>query len=276
MTRKLWVATSAGLVVSGVATSFYCLMAYMATSSEGFLYRPVFGSGPLAAALAVSAAQVGGPAPVLPAAGLPFPTFDSLPLIVLLVSALSQFTLRVSTDFIPTALTILFVWAYLRFSYVYGVGSVGDTRDEFEFLVLVHPSPLRIALRPLIKLVSAACLKRSCFSDVTGDGLASLPLAAAPGSAYANFGGVGTGRPIEAGVPGGATAGVGGAGAVADPVAERRRERALRALDKKLAELRTNMVGGKTAAPVVSSVLGVAEGAGAPGVAAGATADASP
>ena len=100
------------------------------------------------------------------------------------------------------------------------------------------------------KLVSAICLRLPLFTRATGDGLASLPLLAPPPvvATGAADGGRAAGGDYGAAVVGSAVV-VGGSGA--DPVTERRRERALRALDKKLAELRSNMRGGPMPGPAL-------------------------
>ena len=100
-------------------------------------------------------------------------------------------------------------------------------------------------LRPLVKLLSALFLRLPPFSRATGDGFQALPSAA--DAAYAGgYGGVGGsgGSSGAGGLAAGDAARGGAAASVSDPVAERRRERALRALDRKLAELRTNGRGG--------------------------------
>jgi hypothetical protein len=95
-------------------------------------------------------------------------------------------------------------------------------------LVLVVAT--RIALRPLAKLVGALLLRFPPFVSATGDGMKSLPGGSAAGAAHSYYGAGGSSDPGRA-----------GSAATSDPVAERRRERALKALDKKLAELRSSI-----------------------------------
>ena len=105
-------------------------------------------------------------------------------------------------------------------------------------------------LRPFVKLLSAVFLPLPPFSRATGDGLKALPglhLVPAPGGAYASST-VGVDMTLRHGVGAGSSHGSLASSGTVDPVAERRRERALRALDKKLAELRTNMRGGGASA----------------------------
>lgn len=121
--------------------------------------------------------------------------------------------------------------------------------------------PRRTPLRPLVKLLGAVFLKLPPFSWATGDGLKGLAATAGTGYAPPSSGGfyfpggatAASAGAIDMTLRGGAGGAVSAAASSNDPVAERRRERALRALDKKLAELRTNMKGGS------------AGGAGAPG-----------
>src|SRR4051812_45203308 len=82
-------------------------------------------------------------------------------------------------------------------------------------------------------LLTAAFMRIPLFQGSTGDGLAQLPMdASGSGSSYAN-------GAMWSNADGSSSASKVGS-SVADPVAERRRERALKALDKKLADLRTN------------------------------------
>ena len=94
-------------------------------------------------------------------------------------------------------------------------------------------------MRPLIKLFSAIFMPLPPFSKATGDGFKALPAIAvvpAPGGSYG-----GSSIGIDMTLSG---LSAGGSGTTSDPVAERRRERALRMLDQKLAKMRTSMRGG--------------------------------
>jgi hypothetical protein len=51
-------ALAAAVLVSGATVSFGSLMAYLSTTEEAYLYKPLWGAGPVAAALAVAAHQV--------------------------------------------------------------------------------------------------------------------------------------------------------------------------------------------------------------------------
>lgn len=234
MSRRLALSVLLPVTLTGLLTSFTCLMMYLTTAQEQYLYAPLWGSAPVAVAVAVTAHQVGGDAPIAGVHVAPWVTYSSMPLLVLVVAGVGTYLVPVSRDFLPALLTWVLAWAYLRFVHDYGTpGVVGDVRDEFEFLVMM-PTPLRTPLRPLVKLISAVFMPLGIFARAKGLGVTSLPpslMEVAGGASVAAFGGD-------------AKAGRG----AADPVAERRRERALAALDKKLSELRQSMRG-----PTVSS-----------------------
>lgn len=139
-TRVGW-ALLAALLVSGTCVSFGSLMMYLSTTDEAFLYKPLWGTGPVVAALSVAAHQVLGDAPIFPthAPGL---SFSLLPLVAVVVAAVSQFGVLSSRDFIATCVSLGAAWVYLRWVHVYAPGVVGDTRDEFDFLSMV-PNPFR-------------------------------------------------------------------------------------------------------------------------------------
>jgi hypothetical protein len=124
---------------AGLFISMSFLMLYMSSGQESYLYRGLYGSGPLAAALSICAHQVAGDSPALPGFA-PWLPVSALPLVVLATEALSQYVFRVSRCFLPTVVAAAAAWLYLRFFHVYAPGSVGDGRPCFEFLSLV-PAP---------------------------------------------------------------------------------------------------------------------------------------
>ena len=236
---------------------------YLSTTDETYLYKPLWGTGPAVAALSVAAHQVLGDSPILPthAPGL---TFSLLPLTSVAIAAVSQYGVYSSRDFIATCVSLVVAWIYLRWLHTYAPGVVGDTRDEFDFLTMV-PNPFRqedlslrmccfpfprhafmyaslcrVALRPLVKLVGAVLLRLPFFVGASGDGMKTLSsLAMSSSVGGGNVYGVGSDSRLS------------GTVATPDPVAERRRERALKALDKKLAELRSSI-----RTPLTSSASG--------------------
>jgi hypothetical protein len=102
-------------------------------------------------------------------------------------------------------------------------------------------------LRPIIKLLSAIFLSLPFFRGATGDGLKNLTAANATSNAsraVASSAGAAFIRPSV------------------DPVAERRREKALASLDKKLSDMRNNARPASSAAQQLS-VAGATSPAGA-------------
>lgn len=131
----------------------------------------------------------------------------------------------------------------------------------FIALIAAHSHSCSMPLRPAVKLLSAVFRGLPPFSRATGDGMRALPTltagAASAGTPSMITYGAGSGSSHWGGassaINGGATEGRAGgaaAGGTNDPVAERRRERALRALDKKLAEMRVGMSSRGGGAPV--------------------------
>jgi hypothetical protein len=125
------------------------------------------------------------------------------------------------------------------------------------------PGPLRVAFRPVEKMSSGLVLPLAkqigvalsplytilgAGAGVTGGSFASLPMTvynSAGASPLSTVGGAsGAGSPPPLGSHVDLHAGASATGIhVADPVAERRREKALQSLDKRLAELRSKMRG---------------------------------
>jgi hypothetical protein len=280
-TPRVAAAFALSLAAAGLAVYGVRLALFMGSANEDFLYKPVSGCGPVAAVAGVLAAEAFGDAPLHAALALPV---SQVPLCVLALSAAMQ-NYGVTSDATATLVAGLVAWAYLRFFAAHaGAGApVGDARDEFELLTLV-PGPLRVALRPLEKVGSALLLPlllrvAGSFAGEAGLAMAAPPGAPLPPSPYAAsavhaaplFGEAGSG-----GAAGGAGAGgilpsalartIGGlevgardhyggaagspaAVASSDPVADRRRIKALASLDKRLEEMKAMIkVGGYSGA----------------------------
>ena len=145
--RVGWALLTA-LFVSGACVSFGSLMMYLSSYNEGYLYKPLWGTGPVTAALAVAVHQVLGDAPIIPTHA-PALSYSLLPLAAVAISGVSQFGVLSSPDFIATCVSLLTAWVYLRWVHAYAPGVIGDTRDEFDFLSMV-PNPFRCVLLILL------------------------------------------------------------------------------------------------------------------------------
>lgn len=139
--KRFGITLLSTLLIAGFAISFGCLMLYMSSGEEHYLYRPLFGCGPVVATAAIAAHQILGDAPIFPAHA-PWLSFSQIPLVWLAVTAISQYAVRASRDVIATLIATIVSWVILRFVYTYPNGAVGDTRDEFEFLSLL-PAAVR-------------------------------------------------------------------------------------------------------------------------------------
>jgi hypothetical protein len=276
------VAATLAVSLSAAGLLVYCvrLALFMGSADEDFLYKPASGCAPVAAVVGVLAAEVFGDAPLHAALALPV---SQVPLCVLLLSGAMQ-NYGVTSDATATLVAALVAWAYLRFFTAHaGVGApAGDARDEFELLTFV-PGPFRVALRPLEKMGSALFLPvlLRVAGAVAGEaglaatvaqggapppcpyasGAAAAALVASPlfgeggagggggggglaGGASAlarSIGGLDVGGRDPYGAGGGSPAGV----TSSDPVADRRRIKALASLDKRLEEMKAMIkVGG--------------------------------
>lgn len=154
LTRKLLVTVLVAVALSGALVSLGSVLAYISSAEEAFLYAPVHGTGAVAAALAVSAHQVAGDAPLLS-----WLRYSHLPLLTVAVSLAAQYgspAHRISNDAVLTTLSLVISWIFLRWVYPYAPGSIGDTRDAFDFLSMV-PAPLRCVLRNCTRIFRLLC-----------------------------------------------------------------------------------------------------------------------
>lgn len=266
------------LGLSGLLVYLVRVTLYMGSGNEDYLYKPVAGCGPLAVVAGVLAVEVFGDASLHTAVALPV---SQVPLGVIVLSSVLQNS-GLASDSTTSLLAGLVAWTYLRFFAAHGgPGSpLGDPREEFELLVFV-PGPLRVALRPLEKLASSILLPIiHQLVGMLGGGAPLLP-AGAGGLPFA-VGTVEGGNPLPPlfGVPAGGVGGGGGSGGAggmmmslagvsgvagmmggvgggllpgggggaggggADPIADRRRIKALASLDKRLAEIKAQLAGG--------------------------------
>lgn len=241
---------SSGLLVYGLR-----LMLFMGSANEDYLYKAVAGTTPLAVVAGVLATEVHGDAPLHAALSLPV---SQVPLCLVLLSSLLQGS-GLTSDATTSLVAGAVAWAYLRFFAAHGGpgGPLGDARNDFELLVFV-PGPLRVALRPLEKMGSTLLLPLvlRLVTSCGGGAAEVLPTAAAPTVYPSGTVDGATPLPPLFGVPAPASAGLGGAagapGSVlstptgADPIADRRRIKALASLDRRLQEIKQQLAGGGT------------------------------
>jgi len=206
--------------------------------------------------------------------------YSLIPLFLVFFSALSQFAWNTATDAFATIAGIVVSWVYLRYFCAHGDGLIGDARAEFEFLNM-FPEPLRTALRPIEKMgrvtvkpvllrMGASCSGKSgkpasaaatqllptvaplASIGVSGGGPNSSMMGASTVAAGSAIYGVAAeslygsataaaAQRIDLHVQLQGNGGGGGSALAADPIAERRREKALRALDNRLAALKSKI-----------------------------------
>jgi len=275
-------AALVALGAAGLSAYVARLALFMGSANEEFLYKPVAGCGPVAIVAAVLAAEAHGDAPLHAAAAVPT---SLLPALLLALAAAAQ-NAGVSSDALTTLVAGVAAWLYLRHFAAHGDGPLGDAREAFDFINFA-PAPLRVALRPLEKVGSAVLRPLVLRAAAAAAGARGLAADAPPppgaggapgaGSAAAALYGLGAppavagaasgegalaaalrlGAPVGAGTridPASFGRGAGGAGGVvsADPVADRRRQKALLSLDRRLAEMKDKLRAGGGAALAAS------------------------
>lgn len=217
--------------------------------------------------------------------------YSLIPLFLVFFSALSQFAWNTATDAFATIAGIVVSWVYLRYFCAHGDGLTGDARAEFEFLNMFPEPlrtalrPIekmgRVTVKPVLLRMGASCSGKSgkptaiaatqllptvapsASISVSGGGLNSSISGTASSAAGSAIYGIGADSlygstsaaqriDLHVQLQGNGNGNGGGGGALAaDPIAERRREKALRALDNRLAALKSKI---KTGVSVLSTV----------------------
>ena len=275
---RVAVTSFLALSASGIVTYMARLFLFMGSANEEYLYKPVAGCGPVAIITAILAAEVHGDAPLHSAAAIPT---SALPFVIAVLSVLAQ-NAGLSSDATTTIVAGVVAWLYLRFFAAHGNGPIGDAREAFDFINFA-PLPLRVPLRPLekmgsallrplvLRLAAAAAGARGIASDaaVAGGGgggvgvgggvsvalygLGSPTMIATTSSSSSSNGPVGAGTRIDPALlarlpPTTATNAIS-----ADPVADRRRVKALQSLDRRLAEMKDKLRLGGGTAPLLAA-----------------------
>eukprot|EP00904_Undaria_pinnatifida_P012140 jgi/Undpi1/8056/HiC_scaffold_24.g10528.m1 len=212
-------------LAAGLITSTGIFVAYIVTREEYLLDLELHGSFGLLAGLAVAAVQQSPEGSLLPDGfGPRFPK-RYFPLLLLTVSAVGR-TLSVpviSDDFPFVCVGGYAAWVYLRFfAHIVLGGPSGDVNSEFE-LVMFFPSGLRRVIKPLCDFTYGVFLLLGFFKGRA----ARVPLPVVDGE-----GGVDPSTAAILPLP-----------ERKDPIAERRRARAMKLLDEKFAKLNAKPVG---------------------------------
>eukprot|EP00752_Nemacystus_decipiens_P011810 g10479.t1 len=206
-------------LASGFVTSVGVFFSYIITREEYLLDLELHGAFGVVAALAVAAAQQDASGSLLPAGRAPwFPT-RYLPFLLVTASAAcrAMSVPLVADDFPFVCVGAYASWTYLRFFAHLVVGAPsGDVSDEFQ-LVKFFPPMLHRVVKPLCDFTYGVFLLLGFFKGRA----ARLPLSAVDGQ-----GGVDPLTVASLPTP-----------ARKDPIAERRRARAMKLLDEKFAKL---------------------------------------
>lgn len=216
------------LVVSlaaGLVTSTGTFVAYIVTRQEYLLDLELHGSFGLLAGLGVAAAQKSPEGPLMPESFGPWFPKRYFPLLLLIASAVGR---ALSVPVISDDFPFVFVggyaaWVYLRFfAHIVLGGPSGDVNNEFQ-LVMFFPSVLRRVMKPLCDFTYGVFLLLGFFKGRA----ARVPLPVVDGE-----GGVDPSTAAILPLP-----------ERKDPIAERRRARAMKLLDEKFAKLNAKPVG---------------------------------
>lgn len=143
-----------------LGTSAYCFIRFFATSLEEMLMEPIYGfSGVFMFTLMYARLQLGNE-PITN--HIPQITFNNLPLLMVILQLLLWFVgLKVFALDLPfTIMALFFSWSYLRFFYKFEENSnLGEKMDEFSFVNMFpetfHPIalPLTIAFYNIFALI---------------------------------------------------------------------------------------------------------------------------
>jgi hypothetical protein len=143
-----------------LGTSAYCFIRFFATGLEEMLMEPIYGfSGVFMFTLMYARLQLGNE-PVIN--HIPQITFNNLPLLVIIAQLILWFVgLKVFALDLPfTIMALFFSWSYLNFFYKFEESSnLGEKMDEFSFVNMfpetLHPIalPLTIAFYNIFALI---------------------------------------------------------------------------------------------------------------------------
>ncbi|CAM9678233.1 unnamed protein product [Discosporangium mesarthrocarpum] len=214
--------------VSGVVASVGIFVAYIITRDEYLLDLEIHGTLGVIAALLVALAFREPKAPLLGGptggGGQPWPmTRLGAPLILLTLSAAARAcgVREGGVDFPFAVVGAYFTWGYLRFFHGMLIGPsrpVGDVREELQ-LIMFFPPFFRRFLKPLCDFSYGVFLLLGFFQDRAAR--VPVPVVDSEGGLAA--------LPVTLPLP-----------EARDPVAQRRRARAMKLLDEKFAKLSAN------------------------------------
>ena len=147
------------MMVCSLGTSFYCFLVFFVSKHETMLVSPVYGFSGIYFSLLCYARKFKQNSPIH--RDLPKFTYQSIAFwiyssqLLLYVLGIKMF----SRDMIFSTISILFSWTYLRFMYKDKDGNVGDKTEAFKFVnmfpVAVHPIaiPLSTAFYNMFVLI---------------------------------------------------------------------------------------------------------------------------
>lgn len=220
-----------------IGTSTYCFVRFFSTSKEETLVTPIYGFCGVLVTVAMFARQQLRNESVH--AALPMITYHNLPVLIV---AVQLFLCAVYLDFLATDLpftviALFFSWSYLRFYYKFGESELwGDKADDFSF-VTMFPERLHIVVVPfttafynIVALIGLFPpldpVERKTYHHLRSISDAN-PSASNTNSSVSQLGSTDSGFNTA----------VVDSPAKTDLVAERRRAKAMKLLDAKMAEL---------------------------------------
>mmetsp|Transcript_22389 Transcript_22389/g.37446 ORF Transcript_22389/g.37446 Transcript_22389/m.37446 type:complete len:372 (-) Transcript_22389:227-1342(-) len=232
-----------------IGTSVYCFVAFFTMGKEEMLITPIFGFSGVLMSILMFARHTFRNESVHPA--FPKLTYHHLPVVLMVI----QIVLRLVpfdylvADFPFTATAMFFCWGYLRFYYKFDTTSgaeFGDRADDFTF-VSMFPEALHIVLVPFTTAFYNLCALTGLFPPLepverkmSYHHLRSITNSSSGTSSSSISGSSNGGNAAGSDGDGNSSSGAAGTGGVpakTDIIAERRRAKALKLLDAKMAEL---------------------------------------
>lgn len=234
----------------GIASFFYLLLHFNASLEERYLVVQFYGFSGVLAAFSVAFAQQAPAAPVVATQ----PAFHRrhVPAVLALLAGVLHLVGLPERESSNVVFGLYFGWVYLRFFAEGDDGVVGDMRDEFA-LHSFFPGPLRVVVMIVGAIAYKITSQCGLFKAAARGAAMKLPTTATSSRTY----------PEQYSVP---------FTPVTDPVAERRRALAIKAIDAKLAKLSRSFPDKKAAAAVPGDDGGGAGGGVGDGAAAAAAA----
>jgi len=219
-----------------IATSVYCFVGFYILAKEEILITPIYGFNGVLISVLMYARKLYRDQSVH--YSVPAITYNNLPLLLIAFQAITAYTPEVqyirevrvfSYDIIFSLISLFFSWSYLRFYFKYSDSiEYGDKSDEFAF-VMMFPERLHIVFIPLTTAFYNVIALLGIYPPLdTAEKRPYHHLRSNADSSKSSYDVNGSGPHEHVTVA---------VVSKVDPLAERRRAKALKLLDAKMAQL---------------------------------------